>query len=398
MHRDAPATPRPPRRARACQNCGAPLLGEHCYACGQPMKGLVRHFSSIIGDFLDTRVQHRRARVPHARAAVRQARLPEPRILRRPPRALRQPGAAVRVPQHRHLLRRAARRSTSATTSVQFDGRRRRRSRRRPPWPRSSSVRDDGADASWREARAEHRRTCPARAPASTPARPRSAAAAAQAHRRAAARRGRRAKPPPPAKPTTTTTINLFSDGKPWDAKTNPLRDRLAARLRQRLAQRAGRHAPRTTSSASSEDPNLFKDAVLSAVPSTLFVLLPVFALMLKLLYVFKRRLYMEHLIVALHSHAFLCLALLLVFALAALERGWRRRRRRAQLLRPGCEAAAVRLDAAVPAADAEARVRAGLADDPAEVLRARHLLRHPAVARRGIHHARQPGVGVNDA
>src|SRR5262245_12962070 len=38
----------------ACQNCGVPLLGEHCYACGQPVKGLVRHFSSIIGDFLDS--------------------------------------------------------------------------------------------------------------------------------------------------------------------------------------------------------------------------------------------------------------------------------------------------------------------------------------------------------
>jgi hypothetical protein len=55
-------------------------------------------------------------------------------------------------------------------------------------------------------------------------------------------------------------------------------------------------------------------------VPSTLFVLLPIFALMLKLTYAFRRRLYMEHLIVALHSHAFLCLSLLLVFLLMALE------------------------------------------------------------------------------
>ncbi len=59
---------------------------------------------------------------------------------------------------------------------------------------------------------------------------------------------------------------------------------------------------------------------MLSAVPSTLFVLLPVFALMLKLMYAFKRRLYMEHLIVALHSHAFLCLSLLLIFLLIAAE------------------------------------------------------------------------------
>src|SRR4051794_15310591 len=37
-----------------CQNCGAPLLGPHCYRCGQPVTGLVRHFTSIIGDFFDT--------------------------------------------------------------------------------------------------------------------------------------------------------------------------------------------------------------------------------------------------------------------------------------------------------------------------------------------------------
>ena len=50
-------------------------------------------------------------------------------------------------------------------------------------------------------------------------------------------------------------------------------------------------------------------------------VLLPVFALMLKIVYAFKRRLYMEHLIVALHSHAFLCLTLLLLFVANLLER-----------------------------------------------------------------------------
>src|SRR3546814_4700084 len=65
-------------------------------------------------------------------------------------------------------------------------------------------------------------------------------------------------------------------------------------------------------------DQEAFKNAYLGAMPATLFVLLPVFALMLKVAYVFKRRLYMEHLLVALHSHAFLCLALLLVFLVMA--------------------------------------------------------------------------------
>ncbi|WP_158637052.1 hypothetical protein [Arenimonas daejeonensis] len=68
------------------------------------------------------------------------------------------------------------------------------------------------------------------------------------------------------------------------------------------------------------KDPNLLKDAFLSTVPTTLFVLLPLFAVLLKVVYLFKRRIYMEHLIVALHSHSFLCASLLLVLLLDALS------------------------------------------------------------------------------
>ncbi|QFT53319.1 DUF3667 domain-containing protein [Microbulbifer sp. THAF38] len=60
------------------------------------------------------------------------------------------------------------------------------------------------------------------------------------------------------------------------------------------------------------EDPNRFKKAFLGALPSTLIIMLPFFAMMLWVLYIFKRRLYMEHLIVALHSHAFICLSILI--------------------------------------------------------------------------------------
>lgn len=63
---------------------------------------------------------------------------------------------------------------------------------------------------------------------------------------------------------------------------------------------------------------------VFSTLPPTMFVLMPVFALLLKLFYVFRRRLYMEHLIVALHSHAFLFLSLLLI-TLAGMLSTWLR-------------------------------------------------------------------------
>ncbi len=61
---------------------------------------------------------------------------------------------------------------------------------------------------------------------------------------------------------------------------------------------------------------------VFGALPQTLFVMLPVFALLLKLFYLFRRRLYMEHLIVALHSHAFLFFDLILLMLLYQLH-GW---------------------------------------------------------------------------
>ena len=38
----------------ACRNCGAPMLGAHCYACGQPVRGLVRPLGNLFGDLLDS--------------------------------------------------------------------------------------------------------------------------------------------------------------------------------------------------------------------------------------------------------------------------------------------------------------------------------------------------------
>ena len=62
------------------------------------------------------------------------------------------------------------------------------------------------------------------------------------------------------------------------------------------------------------------KAGIFGALPQTMFVLMPAFALLLKLFYLFKRRLFMEHLIVALHSHAFLFATVLLCVLLALLK------------------------------------------------------------------------------
>ena len=56
----------------------------------------------------------------------------------------------------------------------------------------------------------------------------------------------------------------------------------------------------------------------LSKLPQLMFVLLPVFALLLKVLFLFANRLYLEHLTVALHSHSFIFLSFLIMNLLSA--------------------------------------------------------------------------------
>lgn len=63
-------------------------------------------------------------------------------------------------------------------------------------------------------------------------------------------------------------------------------------------------------------------NGVFGKLPGAMLVLVPIYALLLKLFYVFRRQIYMEHLIVVLHSHAFLFLWLLLCTLLSLLA-GW---------------------------------------------------------------------------
>ena len=71
------------------------------------------------------------------------------------------------------------------------------------------------------------------------------------------------------------------------------------------------------------EEPEVFWSRVMGRVPVMMFFLLPVFALLLKLLYLRSGRLYMEHFIFALHFHAFVFLALLAVSLTDAAGNGW---------------------------------------------------------------------------
>lgn len=60
-------------------------------------------------------------------------------------------------------------------------------------------------------------------------------------------------------------------------------------------------------------NPKVLVDKFFSVAPQVLLLMLPIFALVLKLLYIFKKRYYIEHLILALHTHAFLLVAFMLL-------------------------------------------------------------------------------------
>lgn len=108
-------------------------------------------------------------------------------------------------------------------------------------------------------------------------------------------------------------TIGNFN-GRPWHAKTNPVR---LAWLPDAGNDLINERLTRLEDTIKRRDWTQLLHAGLAATPQALLVLLPFFALLLKLAYWFKRRLYMEHLIVALHNHAFLMLAITALTALS---------------------------------------------------------------------------------
>jgi len=111
------------------------------------------------------------------------------------------------------------------------------------------------------------------------------------------------------------TADQIMVDGKPWDREANPvelqyLPDFVNAWINDEIEespQKARRIA---------EDPNLIIQQLFDLLPGTMFVLLPVVALLLKFWYLFAKRFYVEHLIFSLHIHAFVFVSLTLLLLL----------------------------------------------------------------------------------
>jgi hypothetical protein len=61
------------------------------------------------------------------------------------------------------------------------------------------------------------------------------------------------------------------------------------------------------------DDPSRFVDIVLDTLPPMMFILLPIFALLLKIVYLSSARYYTEHLVFALHNHCFLYMTTMII-------------------------------------------------------------------------------------
>ena len=305
-----------------CGNCGTELLGETCYRCGQPTKGLVRQFSSIMGDFLDT-VLNIDSRV---------FRTIGPLIFK--PGFLTQEyfsGRRIRfVSPVRLFFFLAVLTFLFAQFSlpdeigsgendgvVQVNGGESGKIERAKTVEEVEKIRKQ-ALVELDEAKAETKNI------------PMVGAALEQTKHEVNKKADERiaeltkgkvppkpAKAPPGSRPGGDNVHveqegHISFNGAVWDAKKNPIKvswlpDSINRWLNG-LAQRAENNGKRVD-----KDPKVIIEAVLSSLPMTLFLMLPVFALMLKLMFILKRRLYMEHLIVALHSHAFLMLAIFIL-------------------------------------------------------------------------------------
>lgn len=320
-----------------CRNCGSPLYGEHCYACGQPTKGLVRHFSSILGDVADTIFNI------------------DGRILRTLPALLLKPGFLTREYIDGHRVRYvspvrlfvflcigtffAAKLATpsfeigrddavrvAGTDTVVID----------PDANEGFEEIDtvEGVEKRLAEVRAEmaedraEAKDLPAVVAMLDAAEQQMADSARrriEALRKAqnAAKDNDGADSEAPASGITLDdnddTPDLNFNGKPWDATSNPLIvDALPDAANDWLNAQIG-HIPQNWKRVR-EDPDLLRNAFYSALPTALFVLVPVFALLLKILFVYQRRMYMEHLVAALHGHAFVCAMLLVLMAMTSIE------------------------------------------------------------------------------
>ena len=262
-----PAASPPVASTGQCENCGAPLYGKYCYACGQPTTGMVRHFGSVLSDIADSVLNiderlfrtigplyFRPGRLTLDYFAGRRARYVTPfRLVF---------FLAIVAFFALQLSSRMALRNDLSAININGSG----------VHSEPLNALPKNQDTHFSDGRIQFNDTV------------------------------------------------FWGQGKllhvDWlPDVVNDWLNQLIDNARINLHRMNSGDPAQTMAEA-----RLMMSGMFSVAPTVLFVLLPIFALLLKIFYIFKKRLYMEHLIVAMHSHAFLMLSMLVLVLLGVLR------------------------------------------------------------------------------
>jgi hypothetical protein len=307
---EIPAIPvhaaKPPK---ACANCGAPMHGPYCYACGQPEKGMIRHLASVMADVADTifNVDSRifRSLLPlYFRPgyltieyfAGRRTRYVTPFRLFFFLCIISFFAIQINLNLSDSNIRLVGGGNTGDVDTAPTIEEAQKRMQagidgltkaRTAPGTQVVSKQLDRAEAQIRKAADKRIKFL--------------------TEKQEAIAKGQT----PPPDPEDEDTVLRFDD-VPWDPVANPIHIGWLPAFANAKLNDMGVHASANLKAAK-KDPGQAIARLFSVLPQTLFVLMPLFAVLLKIMYLFKRRLYMEHLMVALHSHAFIFMSLLLL-------------------------------------------------------------------------------------
>jgi len=119
--------------------------------------------------------------------------------------------------------------------------------------------------------------------------------------------------------PATKDTITI--NGKAWNRETNPFIIPFAPDFINDWINNEIEESPAKGREIEA-NPNIIVDKIMDVLPIAVFIMLPLVALLLKFWYLFSGHYYIEHLIHALHNHAFLFVVFIMAILADALA-GW---------------------------------------------------------------------------
>ncbi|TVQ41797.1 MAG: DUF3667 domain-containing protein [Wenzhouxiangella sp.] len=119
--------------------------------------------------------------------------------------------------------------------------------------------------------------------------------------------------------PSPPRTPGIHFGNEAWDAETNPIELGWLSESGNAWLNRQAQRIADNTTEVQRNPARLLRTAA-GMLPQTMFVLLPLFALMVALFYLFAGRYYIEHLLLQVHNHSFLFLALIALYLMASLR------------------------------------------------------------------------------